>query len=82
LLFAKAIYLISRKFGLKETTFISWFTAFVLMWVVTGNMGILPFKILWYAVPLSILETFVASWITIKMSSMSDKKYKHKNLTE
>lgn len=74
LLFAVAIYMISRKFGVKETVFIGWFTAFVLMWIVTGNLGVLPFKILLYAVPLSILETFIASWIIIKMSPINTKK--------
>ena len=69
LLFAVALYLISRKFNTKETTFIGWFMAFVLMWVVTGNMDVLPFKILLYAVPLSILETFVATWIIVKLAT-------------
>jgi predicted neutral ceramidase superfamily lipid hydrolase len=67
-LFAIAIYLISRKFNLIQTTLISWFMAFVLMWVVTWNLNILPSAILVYAVPLSLLETFIGSYICRKIS--------------
>ena len=67
-LFAIAIYIISRKFNLIQTTLISWFMAFVLMWVVTWNLNVLPSAILIYAVPLSLLEAFIGSYICIKMS--------------
>jgi ABC-type multidrug transport system fused ATPase/permease subunit len=67
-LLALAIYLISRKFNLIQTALISWFMAFVLMWVVTWNLNILPSAILFYAVPLSLLEAFIGSYICIKIS--------------
>ena len=67
-LFAIAIYIISRKFDLIQTTLISWFMAFVLMWIVTWNLNVLPGAILIYAVPLSLLEAFIGSYICIKMS--------------
>ena len=67
-LFAIAIYLISRKFNLIQTTLISWFMAFVLMWVVTWNLNILRSAMLIYAVPLSLLEAFIGSYICRKMS--------------
>jgi hypothetical protein len=67
-LFAIAIYLISRKFNLIHTALISWFTAFVLMWIVTLNLNILPSDILIYAIPLSLLEAFIGSYICIKIS--------------
>ena len=67
-LLAIAIYLISRKFNLIQTTLISWFMAFVLMWVVTWNLNVLPSAILIYAVPLSLLEAFIGSYICRKMS--------------
>ncbi|HSM46322.1 MAG TPA: hypothetical protein VK872_00790 [Draconibacterium sp.] len=66
LLFAIAIFIISKKFTLLQTTFLSWFVGFVLMWVVIGNMGVLPAGILLFAVPLSLLEAFVASYIIKK----------------
>ena len=68
LLFALAIYIIARKFNLVQTTLLSWFVGFVLMWVVVGNMGVLPFKILIYAIPLSLLEAFLATFIIKKLS--------------
>jgi predicted neutral ceramidase superfamily lipid hydrolase len=67
-LFAITIYIISRKFDLIQTTLISWFMAFVLMWIVTWNLNVLPSAILIYAVPLSLLEAFIGSYICIKMS--------------
>ena len=63
LLFAVAIFIIAKKFTLVQTTFLSWFVAFVMMWVVIGNLDVLPYGTLVYAVPLSILESFVATLI-------------------
>jgi hypothetical protein len=68
LLFAIAIFIISRKFSLVQTTFLAWFVGFVLMWVVIWNMDVLPIDILLIAVPLSLLEAFLASLIIIKLS--------------
>jgi hypothetical protein len=66
LCFAISIYIIAQKFTLLQTTFIAWFVGFVFMWLVIGNMNVLPFGILPFAVPLSILEAFVASLIIKK----------------
>ncbi|MEI6681480.1 MAG: hypothetical protein WCO44_02570 [Bacteroidota bacterium] len=63
MLFAVAVFIIAKKFTLVQTTFLSWLVSFVMMWVVIGNLGVLPFGMLWYAVPLSILESFVAAVI-------------------
>jgi len=68
LLFAIAIYIISKKFSLIQTTFLSWFVGFVLMWVVVWNMNVLPDGILLIAGPLSIFEAFVATFIIKKLS--------------
>ncbi|MCB2219353.1 MAG: hypothetical protein KQI35_03085 [Bacteroidetes bacterium] len=68
LLYAMGIYFISKKFSLWQTTFIAWWLGFVLMWVVTGNMLVLPFSILPYAIPLSVLEAFIASLIIKKVT--------------
>ena len=67
-LFAAAIYVISRKFNLIQTALISWFMAFFLMWVVTFNLKVLPSAILIYAVPLSLLEAFIGSYLCVKIS--------------
>ncbi len=71
LLFAIFIYIISRRFQFMETALISWFGGFVLMWVVTGNLDVLPFHLLYAAVPLSLLEVFVATWLIKKFSTRS-----------
>jgi hypothetical protein len=68
LLFAIVIFAISRRFSLLHTTVLSWFAGFVLMWVVIGNLGILPKNLVFVAVPLSLIETFLASFIVIKLS--------------
>jgi len=77
-LFSIAIYLISRKFNLIQTTLICWFMGFVLMWVTIGNLNVLPSAILIYAVPLSLLETFMGSYICVKISQMNKK---HNDIT-
>jgi hypothetical protein len=68
LLFAIAIFIIAKKFTLIQTTFLSWLVAFVMMWVVIGNLGVLPYGLLLFAIPLSILEAFIASWIIKRFS--------------
>ena len=67
LCFATGIYIIAQRFSLLQTTFLAWFVGFILMWLVTGNMGVLPFGILPFAVPLSILESFLAAYIIKKL---------------
>jgi len=69
LCFAIGIYIFSQKFSLIQTTFLSWFVGFVLMWLVVGNMGVLPFGILPLAIPLSLLEVFLAALIIRKLSA-------------
>lgn len=68
LLLAIAIFVISKKFSLLQTTLLSWFVCFVLMWVVIGNLGVLPYGLLYFAIPLSIFEAFLASFIIKKLS--------------
>lgn len=63
LFFAVAIYIIAKKFNMLQTTFLSWFLAFIMMWVVIGNLGVLPCGMLLFAIPLSILESFIATLI-------------------
>lgn len=67
LCFAVFIFIIQKKFTFLQTIFICWFAGFVLMWLVTGNMMVLPFGILYFAVPLSILEVFLAAFIIKKL---------------
>jgi len=64
LVFAIVIYIISRKFSLIQTALISWVAAFAMMWLVIGNLHVLPWSLLPFAIPLSLLEVFVAAWIS------------------
>jgi hypothetical protein len=66
--FAVVVYAISRRFDLATTTLLGWITAFVMMWLVTWNLDVLPLGILWFAVPLSLLEAFVAALICRKLA--------------
>ena len=68
LLFSSAIFIISRQYSLVKTSLIAWFFGFVLMWIVIWNLNVLPVKILYAAVPLSLFETFLAAWIIKKFS--------------
>lgn len=68
MLFAIAIFIIAKKFSLVQTALLSWFIGFVLMWFVIGNMGVLPMGILPFAIPLSLLEAFLAAYIIKKLS--------------
>lgn len=68
LCFAIIIFILNKRFNLLETSVISWIAGFVLMWLVIGNLDVLPFGILPFAIPLSMLEAFLASFIIHKLS--------------
>jgi hypothetical protein len=68
LLFATCIFILSKRFSFIQAAIISWFAGFVLMWVVLGNLGILPDGLLFAAIPLSLFETVVALFIVKKLS--------------
>lgn len=68
LLFAIAIFIIAKKFSLLHTTILTWFVGFVMMWVVIWNLNMLPGGLLIFAVPLSILEAFLATLIIKKLT--------------
>lgn len=68
LCFATAIFFLARRSGLLETSALAWGVGFVLMWLVVGNMAVLPFSILPYAIPWSLAEAFGAAWIVKKLA--------------
>lgn len=67
ILFALTVFFIAKKFTLWQTVFLSWLPSFVMMWVVIGNLDVLPHGFLKYVIPLSLLETAGATWIVKKM---------------
>jgi hypothetical protein len=71
LLFAVAVFVLSRRFTLWETGLLAWLVGFVLMWVVIGNLGVLPWSILYAAVPLSLVEAFGAAFIVTRFRPAS-----------
>lgn len=68
LLYAIAFYIFSKKYSLVNTALIAWFTGFLMMEIVVGNLGVLPFGILVYAIPMSLVEVFGASFIVHRLS--------------
>ncbi len=70
LIFAIIIFILFQRFTFWQTVGIAWLAGFVLMWLVTGNMLVLPFGILPLAVPLSILEVIIATWIIQKLTTL------------
>jgi hypothetical protein len=54
---------VSTKFDVISSTIISWSLGFVLLWVAVWNMGILPSGFLYWAVPWSFVEVYVAALI-------------------
>ena len=63
LVFAILILILSRKFSLTGTVLFSWVMGFILMWLVIGNLSVLPFGTLVFAVPWSLVEVFIATVI-------------------
>lgn len=66
LTYAAVIYVLSTKFNLLQTALLAWVIGFVLMWLVIGNLMVLPLGILPIAIPLSMLEAGIASWLVYK----------------
>ncbi len=62
-MFATTIFILSKKFNLIQTTLLSWFVAYGMMWVIVWNVGVLPIGMLWINVPLSLFEVFVGALI-------------------
>ena len=68
LLLAITLFILSKKFSWVQAAWLAWFVGFVMMWVVIGNLGFLPEGLLIIAIPLSLLETFVAGFIIKKLA--------------
>ncbi len=68
LLFSVAVLVIARTHDLLRTAALAWTMGFVLMWVVIGNLGVLPYGILPVAVPWSLAEAFGAAWIAKRLA--------------
>jgi hypothetical protein len=67
-LMAGATFVISRRFNLWQTTFITWVMGYVMMWVVVWNLSVLPVAILSAAIPLSFVEALGAAILCRKLA--------------
>lgn len=72
LVFATAIYIISRRFSLLETWLLSYVMGYILMWLVVWNLNVFPIRLLIFALPLSLLEAYLAAWIILKLSPVKN----------
>ena len=60
-LLATTIFILSKKFNLLQTTFLAWFVAFIMMWVIIWNIGVLPTGMLLFNIPNSLFITFIGT---------------------
>ncbi len=67
---AVIVYVLSQKYTLLQTTLITWFAAFVLVWIVLWNNAVLPIEILPVVVPLSMITILVAAFIAKKFQPL------------
>jgi len=63
---AYLIFELLRKFSFRKTIFLAWLPAFVMMWITIYNLQVLPVTLLIFAIPLSLLEVYVAGIIIRK----------------
>jgi len=66
-IFAVILYILSKRFNPVQTALISWLVVFVMLWIVLWNINILPIKILFYVVPLSLFEAYIGALIYKKL---------------
>lgn len=65
---AGVLLFLVRNVRFIEAVAVTWITSFVMMWIVIGNMNVLPRGILWIAVPWSLVEVAVAGVISIRIA--------------
>jgi hypothetical protein len=58
------------KFSVLISSLIAWFTGFVLLWIAIWNMGVLPKNIIYWAIPWSFFEVYVAALICSKIMNI------------
>lgn len=68
-LFSSCLVYLRSRLRFIETLLIGWLMGFVLMWLVVGNMNVLPFGLLKYAMPWSFVEVGVSVVVAQKLIS-------------
>lgn len=69
MLLAYFIFRLLQKFTPRDTLFIAWIAAFVMMWITAFNLQVLPLGLLIFAIPLSVVEVIVAVAILSRKSN-------------
>jgi hypothetical protein len=69
---AGTAFAISRRFGLWQTTFVTWVLGYVMMWAVIWNLMVLPLGILPIAIPFSFVEALGAAFICRRLARTSN----------
>lgn len=62
-IFVCVLAYVSTRFNALASTLITWPLGFVLMWITMINLGVFPIKILYWAVPWSFVEVYLAALI-------------------
>lgn len=62
------IVFLTRRLRFIESVVVVWIMAFVMMWLVIGNLNVLPIGILIFAIPWSIIEVIIAAFISKKIN--------------
>ena len=65
---ATIIFILSKKFSPLQTTFISWFVAFAMMWVIVWNIGVLPTGMLLVNIPNTLFVTYISTLICKRLT--------------
>ncbi|MFC1844799.1 hypothetical protein ACFLZ5_08425 [Thermodesulfobacteriota bacterium] len=66
-IFASILAWLTTRFSTLSSALIAWITGFVLLWLAMINMGVLPSGIIYWAVPWSFIEVYIAAQICSKI---------------
>ena len=70
-IFASILAWLCTRFNTLSSSLIAWIIGFVLLWVAMWNMGVLPSKIIYWTVPWSFAEVFVAAFICARIMKIN-----------
>lgn len=62
-IFVAVLAWLTIRFNILMSTIISWVNGYVLLWIAMWNMGVLPSGLLWWAVPWSFVEVYIAAFM-------------------
>ena len=65
---ATIIFILSKKYSPLQTTLVSWFAGFAMLWVIVWNIGVLPTGMLLFNIPNTLIVTYIGAWICKKFS--------------